>query len=183
MTTHNHTPEDDPRLEALFGEALGDEPTAEETAEALRRFRRDRERSDRRWLYYAAAILFLPVMVIAVPVLISYTGIFSPHEPQSPAATEQPAAPARPQTDDTEGTAGMRFDYDNVPFDRALEDIATFYGLAIEPSDSPVPTVPIHFSYPRAASPDEIIDALNDLGIARLKVEGNSIHILPDSGK
>lgn len=175
MTHHNNDNTDDSRLEALFGEALGDKPTAEETAEALRQLRRNRTLRPARWLYYAAAALLLPVMVIAVPAILTHTGILSdPAQSGTPTPREAPAthAPAPEKPDGGEAT--MYFDFDDVTLADALSDIAAAYGLSID-GEERIPDVRIHFRYPRSAPPEEVIDALNDLLEARLRIDGNMI--------
>lgn len=180
MTHNNNNITDDNRLETLFGEALGDMPTAEETTEALRQLRRNRNHINRtpRWFYYAAAALLLPVMVIAVPVLLVRIGVMSPpmqDSNQTPKEVPATHAVSPQKTDGTDTT--MYFDFDNVTLADALDEIADAYGLSIAADPESIPDVRIHFRYPRNASPEEVIEALNDLQEVRLRIDGNTIAV------
>lgn len=169
------------RIQAIFGEALGTLPSADETADALKRIRRSSHGSSRsmKWLYYAAAILCLPIVVVAVPVLLSHTiGHFSSASEDEGNATE--TVTDRPSTTvaSADDTTSMFFEFDDMPFIDVVNEVAAYYNLSVVRQSPAVSDgVHVHFRFPRQSDAAEVVEALNDLHVATLVLEDNVLTI------
>lgn len=64
-------------------------------------------------------------------------------------------------------TEGL-FDYDNIPLGEVLKHIGTWYNVSITAQSESFLERRIHFRFPRTASLNEVVTALNDLGVARI---------------
>lgn len=168
------------RMQAIFGEALGDMPTEEETAEALKRIRRGSGNSSRsmKRLYHAAAILCLPIIVVAVPVLISHTvSRFASAEEGKGRNVETVADQTAVAADNDGNGATLFFEFDDWAFIDIVYEVADYYGLSVvQQSDVPEETR-IHFRFPRQTDAAEVAEALNDLHVATLVLEDSIITV------
>ena len=168
------------RMEAIFGEALGDMPTEKETAEALKRIRRGSSNSSRsmKRLYHAAAILCLPIIAVAVPVLISHTiRHFAFTEEEKGRNVEAVASQTAVAADNDGNVSTLFFEFDGWAFMDIVYEIADYYGLGVvQQSDVPEETR-IHFRFPRQTDAAEVVEALNDLHVATLVLEDGIITV------
>lgn len=64
-------------------------------------------------------------------------------------------------------TEGL-FDYDNMPLGEVMKHIGTWYNVSITAQSESFLERRIHFRFPRTASLNEVVTALNDLGVARI---------------
>lgn len=64
-------------------------------------------------------------------------------------------------------TEGL-FDYDNIPLGEVLKHIGTWYNVSITAQSESFLKRRIHFRFPRTASLNEVVTALNDLGVAHI---------------
>lgn len=64
-------------------------------------------------------------------------------------------------------TEGL-FDYDNMSLGEVMKHIGTWYNVSITAQSESFLERRIHFRFPRTASLNEVITALNDLGVARI---------------
>lgn len=179
---NNNIPDDSTeRIQAIFGEALGTLPSADETAEALKRIRRSSHGSSRsmKWLYYAAAILCLPIVVVAVPVLLSHTiGHFSSGSTDESNTIETVTDHPSPTVAPADDTTSMFFEFDDTPFIDIVNEVAAHYGLSVA-MQSPALSdgVHVHFRFPRQSDAAEVVEALNDLHVATLVLEDDILTI------
>lgn len=168
------------RIQAIFGEALGDMPSADETAGALRRIRRDSSGATHsaRWLYYAAAILCLPIAVVAVPVLILHTtGRFSFASEGEGSSIEATAVSPAATGDAGDNTTSIFFEFDDLPFIDVVNEVADYYGLRVDVQTSVSDGVRVHFRFPRQPDAAEVVEALNDLHVATLVLEDDVLTV------
>lgn len=178
---NNMTDDSAERIQAIFGEALGTLPSADETAEALKRIRRNSHGSSRsmKWLYYVAAILCLPIVVVAVPVLLTHTiGHFSSASTDEGNTIE--TVTAHPSTTITPADAppSMFFEFDDTPFIDVVNEVATYYGLSVVMQSPAVSaSVHVHFRFPRQSDAAEVVEALNDLHVATLVLEDEILRV------
>lgn len=178
--THDMADNSAERIQAIFGEALGDMPSADETAEALKRIKRSSHGSSRsaKWLYYAAAILCLPLVVVAVPVLLSHTiGHFSSDATDEGNGTETMTVRPSATDDAASGTTSMLFEFDDMPFTEVVNEVASYYGLSVVMQSTASNSVRVHFRFPRQADATEVVEALNDLHVATLVLEDDVLTI------
>lgn len=169
------------RMQAIFGEALGDMPSADETAEALRRIKCSSSSGSSRsvkWLYYAAAILCLPIVVVAVPVLLSHTAgrLSFASEDESKGIETVTALPST-AVDAGNDTVSMFFEFDDLPFIDVVNEVARYYGLSVVVQSAVSDGVRVHFRFPRQTDAAEVVEALNDLNVATLVLEDNVLTV------
>ncbi len=73
-------------------------------------------------------------------------------------------------------TEGL-FDYDNMPLGEVMKHIGTWYNVSITAQSESFLERRIHFRFPRTASLNEIVTALNDLGVARITFHHQTLQV------
>lgn len=73
-------------------------------------------------------------------------------------------------------TEGL-FDYDNIPLGEVLKHIGTWYNVSITAQSESFLERRIHFRFPRTASLNEVVTALNDLGVARITFHHQTLQV------
>lgn len=73
-------------------------------------------------------------------------------------------------------TEGL-FDYDNIPLGEVLKHIGTWYNVSITAQSESFLERRIHFRFPRTASLNEVVTALNDLGVARITFQHQTLQV------
>lgn len=73
-------------------------------------------------------------------------------------------------------TEGL-FDYDNMPLGEVMKHIGTWYNVSITAQSESFLKRRIHFRFPRTASLNEIVTALNDLGVARITFHHQTLQV------
>lgn len=73
-------------------------------------------------------------------------------------------------------TEGL-FDYDNIPLGEVLKHIGTWYNVSITAQSESFLKRRIHFRFPRTASLNEVVTALNDLGVARITFHHQTLQV------
>lgn len=73
-------------------------------------------------------------------------------------------------------TEGL-FDYDNMTLEEVMKHIGTWYNVSIIAQSDPFLKRRIHFRFPRKVSLHEVVTALNDLGIARITVNRQTLQV------
>lgn len=75
-------------------------------------------------------------------------------------------------------TAGD-FSFDEMPLGDAVTTIGTWYNAGVVFRSSALESVRVHFLFPRSASLQTVIGALNDLGIAKFTLRNGRIEVAP----
>ena len=73
-------------------------------------------------------------------------------------------------------TKGL-FDYDNMPLGEVMKHIGTWYNVSITAQSESFLKRRIHFRFPRTASLNEVVTALNDLGVARITFQHQTLQV------
>lgn len=73
-------------------------------------------------------------------------------------------------------TEGL-FDYDNMPLGEVMKHIGTWYNVSITAQSESFLERRIHFRFPRTASLNEVVTALNDLGVARITFHHQTLQV------
>lgn len=73
-------------------------------------------------------------------------------------------------------TEGL-FDYDNIPLGEVLKHIGTWYNVSITAQSESFLERRIHFRFPRTASLNEVVTALNDLGVAHITFHHQTLQV------
>lgn len=73
-------------------------------------------------------------------------------------------------------TEGL-FDYDNMPLGEVMKHIGTWYNVSITAQSESFLERRIHFRFPRTASLNEVVTALNDLGVARITFQHQTLQV------
>ncbi len=73
-------------------------------------------------------------------------------------------------------TKGL-FDYDNMPLGEVMKHIGTWYNVSITAQSESFLERRIHFRFPRTASLNEVVTALNDLGVARITFQHQTLQV------
>lgn len=73
-------------------------------------------------------------------------------------------------------TEGL-FDYDNMPLGEVMKHIGTWYNVSITAQSESFLERRIHFRFPRTASLNEVVTALNDLGVARITFNHQTLQV------
>lgn len=73
-------------------------------------------------------------------------------------------------------TKGL-FDYDNMPLGEVMKHIGTWYNVSITAQSESFLERRIHFRFPRTASLNEVVTALNDLGVARITFNHQTLQV------
>ena len=73
-------------------------------------------------------------------------------------------------------TEGL-FDYDNMPLGEVMKHIGTWYNVSITAQSESFLKRRIHFRFPRTASLPEVVTALNDLGVARITFQHQTLQV------
>ena len=73
-------------------------------------------------------------------------------------------------------TKGL-FDYDNMPLGEVMKHIGTWYNVSITAQSESFLERRIHFRFPRTASLNEIVTALNDLGVAHITFHHQTLQV------
>lgn len=73
-------------------------------------------------------------------------------------------------------TEGL-FDYDNIPLGEVMKHIGTWYNVSITAQSESFLERRIHFRFPRTASLNEVVTALNDLGVARITFHHQTLQV------
>lgn len=73
-------------------------------------------------------------------------------------------------------TEGL-FDYDNIPLGEVMKHIGTWYNVSITAQSESFLKRRIHFRFPRTASLNEVVTALNDLGVARITFHHQTLQV------
>lgn len=74
-----------------------------------------------------------------------------------------------------EGWASNEFYFDNTTLLQVLQQIGTWYNISIICHSAKLLDKRIHFRYPRNVPPEELLTALNDLGIAHFEMKHERI--------
>lgn len=69
------------------------------------------------------------------------------------------------------------FDYDNMPLGEVMKHIGTWYNVSITAQSESFLERRIHFRFPRTASLSEVVTALNDLGVARITFNHQTLQV------
>ena len=73
-------------------------------------------------------------------------------------------------------TEGL-FDYDNMPLGEVMKHIGTWYNVSITAQSESFLERRIHFRFPRTASLNEVVTALNDLGVAHITFQHQTLQV------
>ena len=73
-------------------------------------------------------------------------------------------------------TEGL-FDYDNMPLGEVMKHIGTWYNVSITAQSESFLERRIHFRFPRTASLNKVVTALNDLGVARITFHHQTLQV------
>ena len=73
-------------------------------------------------------------------------------------------------------TEGL-FDYDNMPLGEVMKHIGTWYNVSITAQSESFLERRIHFRFPRTASLNEVVTALNDLGVAHITFHHQTLQV------
>lgn len=73
-------------------------------------------------------------------------------------------------------TEGL-FDYDNMPLGEVMKHIGTWYNVSITAQSESFLERRIHFRFPRTASLNEVVTALNDLDVARITFQDQTLQV------
>lgn len=73
-------------------------------------------------------------------------------------------------------TKGL-FDYDNMPLGEVMKHIGMWYNVSITAQSESFLERRIHFRFPRTASLNEVVTALNDLGVARITFNHQTLQV------
>lgn len=71
----------------------------------------------------------------------------------------------------------QEFDMDNTPLSEALESIASWYNMTVVVRNTERMEREIHFRFSRKAKVEEVVEALNDLNVASLRVNNRRIEV------